>query len=95
MIFPVNDHESALHEERSRPRYACVRCNGLGWLPPEVPGVTWPLVCGLCKGRASFSTFALGKMLNEAPSTIERLDLLRVRPTTASRLLTKLIDLAR
>jgi len=92
-MFLVNDHEPATVNV-PRPRFRCERCNGRGWLASPIPN-EWPHVCPICKGRALFTPHTLGVLVGEDGGTIARLDAGRVRPKTASRLLPKLVDLAR
>lgn len=80
----------------ARISYACVKCRGRGWILHRAPGGvdTWPVHCTACRGRGSVSRRGLGLLLREHPETIQSVDDLRARPTTARRVFRKIAKLA-
>jgi len=72
-------------------RAACEACSGKGWTLRGVPGKDWPEPCKTCLGQGKAPTLAaLARAIDEDPSTLYRLDRVKVGGEIATRLFDKL-----
>lgn len=92
-VIPLRARDFVLVPGPLGRRIACDTCKGRGWRLAKIPNA-WPLLCGVCSGRGSFSLYRIAKVIGEDPSNLYRLVKGELGPRVALRLLEKLVRLS-